>query len=128
MGTNNSREGHIAQLFHMLLVAPREKAGATYKVEGRVPGKESHLCPALASGVKNASPKPRPGSVWINWLELQATLQGEPSSRGHTEANLAHTLLPSSASWSHAANGHTAISPLLWAGKLEKTKVSAGGA
>ena len=50
MGTNNSREGHIAQLFHMLLVAPREKAGATYKVEGRVPGKVTPVpCPGFWS-------------------------------------------------------------------------------
>lgn len=30
--------------FHRLLVASREKAGATYKVAGRVSGKERHTC------------------------------------------------------------------------------------
>lgn len=31
-------------LIHGSLVAPREKTGATYKVEGVVPGNMSHTC------------------------------------------------------------------------------------
>lgn len=77
-------------------------------------------------------------TMCINWLKPQAThCQGEPSSRGHTEAVLtpllgARLLL---ASWHFSwlpgtfpmlPNGHAAISQLPWTGKPDKTKVPIG--
>lgn len=86
-------------------VLGREKTGATYKVEGVVPGNMSHtVCPVLASGVGMPPETPEPtqkacSTVCLKWLEPQVThCQGEPSSRGHTEAALT-PLLGQAYSW-----------------------------
>lgn len=118
-------------------VLGREKTGATYKVEGVVPGNMSHTrvsCSGFWSGNASRNPRARPESLQHRVPQMAGatghTLPGRAfQSRPHRSCP--HTssgagLLLASWCLSYPANGHTAISQLPWAGKPDKTKVPIG--
>lgn len=107
-------------------------------MDRKVLGNKSHLC-SLVSGVENASPNPRahsrkPATPCGSTAQTPGhTLPGRAFQSSHTEAKPVLHLSPQGqaylASWclSYVASGHTVMSHLLWAAKLDKTKVPNGG-
>lgn len=128
MGTSNSRKGHIAtNFFHRLLMTPREKAGAAYKVEERVPGKVSHTCalPWLLEGrmpPQNSELLPESLGNCVDQLVRATghTLQGEPPAETTSRLSLRFLEPFPCCGWPHCH-----LSSAL-AGKPDKTKVPEG--